>query len=514
MTESPPTPTALGGVAWVLHPVTLVALAVLLLNDHVLKAAWPGAVTGKLSDVAGLVLAPPVVTAVVAPVLRRAPVRAVGAVVSAAVGTTFALVKATAVGAAAASAGWSWAAGPSTVLRDPSDLLALPALGVSWWAFGLALRQPPPARAGAWLRTAVVLPVAGVAILATSAGSYPETRGVLVRDGTLAVVTGESEGAAHAAVATTDGRAWRDLDAGALPSPLPSSGPGAACVPAEPRRCYRAVPGRLAVEESADGGATWTDAWAVTPGRQRFLERAYPEQRLGGPRVEARGVAILPVGGGYVVGVATGRDGVLVRHEDGRWERVGFPTPRSREDAYGAMDGPPPLTAAGERIAGEYVTAALAAFLGLLLGGLAAARRWRRALWLVPLVSVGYAFVLAQGAVVGAVLGVTSVSVALALIAACLLLWGVVGRGGEALSTRAAAGLTALGAVTVVGGVWPVVRWSAGRTDDYDGAMRAATQLVGAGVVAMIVLGLAVGVRDRRRAAASTAAPDRGGSAG
>ena len=45
---------------WVAHPLTVGATAVLLLNDHVFKQAWPGLVTGKLSDVAGLVVAPPV----------------------------------------------------------------------------------------------------------------------------------------------------------------------------------------------------------------------------------------------------------------------------------------------------------------------------------------------------------------------------------------------------------------------------------------------------------------------
>ncbi|WP_156325293.1 hypothetical protein [Nonomuraea sp. SBT364] len=39
--------------------MTVVAALVLLLNDHLLKHAWPGPVTGKLSDVAGLVVAPP-----------------------------------------------------------------------------------------------------------------------------------------------------------------------------------------------------------------------------------------------------------------------------------------------------------------------------------------------------------------------------------------------------------------------------------------------------------------------
>ena len=41
-----------------LHPIPLLAIGVLLLNDHVLKATYPGLVTGKLSDLAGLVYFP------------------------------------------------------------------------------------------------------------------------------------------------------------------------------------------------------------------------------------------------------------------------------------------------------------------------------------------------------------------------------------------------------------------------------------------------------------------------
>jgi len=40
------------------HPLSLAAIAALLINDHVLKPAWPSAVTGKLSDVAGLFFCP------------------------------------------------------------------------------------------------------------------------------------------------------------------------------------------------------------------------------------------------------------------------------------------------------------------------------------------------------------------------------------------------------------------------------------------------------------------------
>jgi hypothetical protein len=64
-------------LAWLSHPLTVLALVTLVLNDHVLKAAFPGWWTGKLSDVAGLVLAPPLVAlllAMLAPKAGSAPV--------------------------------------------------------------------------------------------------------------------------------------------------------------------------------------------------------------------------------------------------------------------------------------------------------------------------------------------------------------------------------------------------------------------------------------------------------
>ena len=44
-------------------PVALGALALLIINDHILKAAYPGLVTGKLSDVAGMIFFPLLVAA-------------------------------------------------------------------------------------------------------------------------------------------------------------------------------------------------------------------------------------------------------------------------------------------------------------------------------------------------------------------------------------------------------------------------------------------------------------------
>src|SRR5215212_7688267 len=46
-----------------LHPVVLGAIGLLLVNDQILKTRWPGLVTGKVSDFAGLVFAPILVIA-------------------------------------------------------------------------------------------------------------------------------------------------------------------------------------------------------------------------------------------------------------------------------------------------------------------------------------------------------------------------------------------------------------------------------------------------------------------
>src|SRR5687768_10907746 len=66
-----PIPEAAGAL---MHPVTLMAIAVLLLNDHVFKHAWPGTWwTGKLSDIAWMVFALPALALVLAFAVPRTP---------------------------------------------------------------------------------------------------------------------------------------------------------------------------------------------------------------------------------------------------------------------------------------------------------------------------------------------------------------------------------------------------------------------------------------------------------
>lgn len=110
------------------HPLFALALVVLVLNDHVLKGAGilPPIVTGKLSDVAGLLVAP----AVLAWICRARTWRGwVAAHVAVGVGfTALELAPALVSGVESASA---WVGLPMRMWPDPTDLLALPALAVS-----------------------------------------------------------------------------------------------------------------------------------------------------------------------------------------------------------------------------------------------------------------------------------------------------------------------------------------------------------------------------------------------
>lgn len=159
--------TVLSGV--LLHPGALASLVVLVLNDHRLKAAFPGTVTGKVSDFAGLVFFPLLV--VTALELARWGARSRGGYTTRELrwsllvaGGGFALVK-----SSGTVAGWySWTLGvfrwpfrasvalvsgselphvaPIVVLADPTDLIALPSLLLAW-RIGVACAVDRSARA-------------------------------------------------------------------------------------------------------------------------------------------------------------------------------------------------------------------------------------------------------------------------------------------------------------------------------------------------------------------------------
>lgn len=147
-----------------LHPASLASLALLVLNDHVLKATWPGPFTGKLSDVAGMLFFPVLLVSAweiavnlsgrwTGPSMRVLVVAVISAT------ATFTLVKtlpfaAQLAGEVLGIVQWVFAlpigliAGrplspivSARVIVDPTDLVAVPAAGLALWIGAARVRQ-------------------------------------------------------------------------------------------------------------------------------------------------------------------------------------------------------------------------------------------------------------------------------------------------------------------------------------------------------------------------------------
>ncbi|MGC5287181.1 hypothetical protein [Micromonospora sp. DT231] len=369
-------------LSWLCHPATVIALVLLLVNDHVLKATFPGPVTGKLSDVAGLVLAPPLVAVLLTLLVPRLPARAAALAGLVAVGAGFALVKSSGYAAELASSAWTVLAGPSLVRADRTDLLTLPALGLAWWSWTRSRRRPVRQRTARVVRLLVVLPPAVLAVAATSPVYYPYAVATAVVDGHPAISVGTGYSTSDWPADPLDGQ-WAVSEDGSTTWRQATKdeqrqlsrqefGQQQACASNEPRRCYRIVTGHLRVEESDDAGATWRVAWEVPDGQREELARRSPNPGDVPRHFASRDLVVYPhAGGGHEVLVANGRDGFLRRLPDGGWQRVGFLFEEGQSGT--SWDGPPRLDGGGpgDREMDLLLAVALALTLGCAVTALA-----------------------------------------------------------------------------------------------------------------------------------------------
>lgn len=155
-----------------LTPTWLGALALLVANDHWLKGAGmiPGSLTGKLSDFAGMLVAPTLLAAL----LRVRTTRGLAACHLAVAGV-FAGIQLSSGFAAQWSAAMGLLGHPWTITCDPTDLLALPFLWISWRLLTPAMDPERPALVGLQRSAVAAASVFGLwATVATSddGGSY------------------------------------------------------------------------------------------------------------------------------------------------------------------------------------------------------------------------------------------------------------------------------------------------------------------------------------------------------
>jgi hypothetical protein len=162
-----PSPSAGAAQRALLHPLWLGGLVVLALNDHVFKGGdlLPEIVTGKLSDIAGMFVAPAVLATALGVKTRRGWIAA-----HLAVGAVFSAIKLSPAIASLWSAlmgafGFAW-----TIVVDPTDVLvAIPALLLGMHVLGRAMTTAP----ARLVRRSAEATAAGIGLMCSVATSPP-----------------------------------------------------------------------------------------------------------------------------------------------------------------------------------------------------------------------------------------------------------------------------------------------------------------------------------------------------
>jgi len=373
------------------HPIVLAAAGVMLLNDAWLRWYWPNAWTGKLSDVAWLVLAPACLAPGLALLLPRRPGWVAGLALALS-GGFFAAFKALPVVHAVVVGVFQGLSGLSPgVLQDPADLVALPALLLAAWAWQSAR---PPRQGVSILRW---LPVLGVPLLLMADAGMPNYG--------IACLKAEGNtlyaGGAYTLYDSSDGgRTWGTSQHFVgqechLGRQEPYVSGGAA-------ERYRLTPGKM-VERSTDGGQTWQVIYTASQLSQP-LQVYYQRNHPGNPVTEQAPLDLLVDPVSKKVFLAMGHEGLLVYD----------PTSSQFSQVAVGPYAPVKLTTPAlwaDLLNGEFFLAGVVWLLGLgFLGRHLYQRTWLR--WLVlgvpilgflisviafpPALSIGYMFAPAQ----------------------------------------------------------------------------------------------------------------------
>jgi hypothetical protein len=293
------------------HPVSVLGIIVVLLNDHWWRRAAPSWLTGKIGDFAWLLFAPFLLAALLAWLLPQRE-RLVGSVAIIGVGLIFGLAKtvpafhALTIDVLEFMTGW-----PNVLRLDPTDLLALPALLIAWWIWRQSATRSIRLPDRGW----VLLPLAVLATMADSAQANYGVNCLEQKEGVILAVSSYSSYASR-----DGGLTWTESD-----------------IESETRYCrleenevvgpdnnlqrFRFTANGQ-VDRSDDGGQTWQAEYLlqdVTEAQQVYVG----QNQRGNPSVVSGALdAVIDASTGNLI-IGVGYQGVLVRTPDGTWQAIG-----------------------------------------------------------------------------------------------------------------------------------------------------------------------------------------------
>ena len=300
------------------HPVTLAALVALLLNDGLFKSLWPDSwVTGKLSDLAWVVFASPLLAFVLSLFLSRRLFGRRATIIVAYVGLPALYAAFNAFEPVHDRILWGLslvAGGTAGSPLDPTDSLVIPfGLGIAWWVW--RRRPVGPDR----LRVRLALLAAGVATFATVATSYlpPDTgiKSVGVAGNGIIVASGSDEDGAFQ---------YRSGDGGLIWTPIyHATNIEWGGLDVESRRGKFMIQGSGILVRTVDGEWIVIYSAAYLQQEANVWVQEQTTTQFGTLRsIGAKPLSIIYDARSGNLVVAMGLQGVLVGTPDGKWSRV------------------------------------------------------------------------------------------------------------------------------------------------------------------------------------------------
>ncbi|HCR70693.1 MAG TPA: hypothetical protein DIW23_04545 [Anaerolineae bacterium] len=297
------------------HPLILLSIFILLINDHVLKVYIPSALTGKISDFAGLFFFPILLSAILNLVFQSFQSRKIALASFIFTAIWFSLIKTIPFFKNLTENIFN-----IQIVLDPSDLMALIMLPLAW---RLREKVENESKTGISKLSYVVLGIASLATIATSPPIIPMIYNITVHENIVYAefdhYYGTSEGSYYF-YSTDGGKTWQELDF-ELPNEVAeqtgkySELPFTLCLPNNKNVCYQT--GTEIILESNDGGKTWTTSWEFPLGRSEFFQRASFYNYLG-----PYDIANIELEGNQFVIVSMGSEGVLVKVNNNEWESI------------------------------------------------------------------------------------------------------------------------------------------------------------------------------------------------
>ena len=314
------------------HPLVLISILVLLLNDHLFKAVMASQFTGKLSDLTGLFFFPFLLGTVLQSLAKIIwPMRRFHSRLALVV--SFVLSAAVFTGIKIFPAANNFMEGllsnlfqiPVYIALDPTDLAAF-VVFIPAWMLWLRIEQGPQPAAPGKLAYAM-LGLSALACVATSPCMpiHSIQRLVTINDTLYARM---EPGNPNGFLSRDLGSTWEMVQP--VPAEIlsdmegPAALPLTLCQPEDKQNCYR-ISGQPWVEGSQDGGVSWHIAWQIPPERERYINRAN-SSIIGGcgktPNLIPLDMAFVTRSGSSTLVVAMGNEGVVVHPPSGGWQRT------------------------------------------------------------------------------------------------------------------------------------------------------------------------------------------------